>query len=367
MEVDLFEVKSNNWSTDTLLSAPGFSFYCIEQFDQMTFLNPYILKTRKLGLSEFVVVTTNFDIWLHERYSAIEIDLFYKRLKSSYKKIIALDTFDTFDLGFSNPTISYFDKIIKPQGVYKDKTKYVHGFFSKEDINKIELSFPCFISVIPELRKRVREVKGVARLKNSVLYSLDNLFPQLNPFVYKKNDLNFIGSATNSIRIDIVNKLSSNDKMFFDLFISNFPEFILDSETNKIVKLSSVNRYTELAIDVFSPKLNRYSYLYRMMRSKVLLSPPGYGELAFRHGEAMMLNRLLLCENLDAVNILYNFQNQENCLYYNNIDEIEDIIENIVSNKKKLNEISNNGYETWKVWVSGLDQLYYDAVIKHFS
>lgn len=368
MEIDLFEVKNNNWSTDTLLSTPGLSFYCVDQIDQMMFLNTYILKTRKLGLSEFVVVTTNFDNWLHVQYTDQQIDSFYKRLKCSYKKIIALDTLDTFDLGFSNETIKYFNKIIKPQGVYKDKTRYIQNFLSKQELHKIALSFPCFISVIPEVRKKVRKIKRYNDFKNIFLYSLDKVIPRLSGVIPKVKDVNFIGSATNSIRIDLVNKLSDTTFLITSvLSISNFPQMILDHKTNKIVELTSLERYNKLSMDKSSYRVNRYKYLYRMMRSKVLLSPPGYGELAFRHGEAMMLNRLLLCESLDSVDILYEFKHQQNCLYYNNLDELEHLLLIVLSDKKKLKEISKNRYETWKWWSFDFDELYYNITTKHFS
>lgn len=369
IEIHLFETKTINWSTDTLFAINDLNISVPENLASLEFnYNPYQLTLTKTA--DAAIITSNFDELLFKKHGEEFAINFYNELKAIYP-IIGFDTFDTFDLGFTNSSVNVFDIIIKTQGIYNDFNKYKESnkYFSEQTYKNLRLSFPCFVCIHPTIRNRVRKAKQMSFSLRFSLQILDNISLWVSKLIPSLKSVFFIGGLTHINRGKII--ASTNFPYDSEVSISFIPnELGFDDKQNilstdsKIQHLISILRNKGVLIN--SKRINRFYFLLKLQFHKIIWAPRGYGEITFRHGEAISNKRLLLCEDLSNVKMYFDFKHLENVVFYpeKSID-LSSQINDIIKEKSLLQSISSKGYQLWESKTTDIDNLLRETVTNH--
>lgn len=302
-----------------------------------------IFEISKLNHSDFILVDSKYhrNDWENNESKIYED---FTKMKKFSNKLIYFDTTDSTGM-IQNEIFDYVDEYWKFQ-ILKNKTDYQKKFyggriFSDYYYNKYNIKDKEEI-----FSKRVNEVNlnkiklawnfGLAdySLGNKYLFYLRKYF--LNEYLYffKKKEI----------------KKKKND--FFTYFNYEYSRDTISFQRKKIKSLIG---------GLFSGKVNYYKYHKLLENSKIVISPFGWGELAYRDFEAFYNNCLLLKPNMDHLLTWPNFfmRNETYLDFSWDLSDLTDKIESIKYEKNKYNEIAFNGYNNYNKFTSSIQAGYY--------
>jgi hypothetical protein len=290
------------WVYDLLFVSDVFDIYHLRDnfIDKVYNPNPYNLP--QLDNIDSILLTSS---WANNLFKK-DTNLFEKTLKYLAKKqvkIIGLEGTATFALQMPALAFPYLSCLIKPQGVYKDKDLYNYKVgteyyganwdkkkkskefqLSNKDLDKIKLGPPCFISVHPEIRKRIRSVKHdipyyKKRIRQLAYAVYSNSTVLLQELIPAKKDIHFIGALTHYQRYELI-KILNILPYENTLGITNIPKYIFGQPNDKR-ELSAEDRIflqNELIKEsALISKRNRLKYLTEILKHRIVAAPCGYG------------------------------------------------------------------------------------------
>jgi hypothetical protein len=362
--------KKGSYAVDSLLASGQIDLNSIDlsELNNFSYLCHYNLPKIKSG--ELVLIVSGF---LHEINNVgISSEQLVRFLRQRFEKIFLLDQADPFQLDFPEDTLILFDEILKVNGVYKDPDLYNYQVgaptpdgnwtykikkgdfqYTPEIVNKINLSIPCFLGVVPELRGEIRKYyqpSFVRRTAIKVIENFESFLPKkLNPSCPPEFTVHFYGSLTHIQRANAVEKLQNSGIKYFG-GITSIPLYITGRKGVGISKIDEIERKNvvdELQKLMVAP-LNRYSYQQSMQQCKAVLSITGYGELCFRMAEAWKNRRILVCQDLSHVKTLFPFENMKNVVYCKpDLSDLIDVLTDIEENFHNYIQIAEQGYQDW--------------------
>lgn len=114
-------------------------------------------------------------------------------------------------------------------------------------------------------------------------------------------------------------------------------------------------------------KLSRKNYYKEIIKSKISISPFGWGEIAYRDYESFISKTLLLKPNLDHMLTWPNlFVKNETYIDFNwNFNNLNDKIEMILDNYKYYQSVIENAYDTYQKHTYNKNA--HKIFINHFS
>ena len=100
--------------------------------------------------------------------------------------------------------------------------------------------------------------------------------------------------------------------------------------------------------NLFQERISAEKFKELSLSTKAVFAFSGIGELGERHYQALEYNRLLICENLDYLESIFNFQSDTN--YIKIDDELKDLNKQTalaVKNENKSRKITQQGHEDY--------------------
>jgi hypothetical protein len=97
-----------------------------------------------------------------------------------------------------------------PDGKWSEKTTPKRQPFSVDNLNKLRLSVPCFVGIVPETRAAIRRFYHKRPLQRALLNVMDNVTTNVKPLRVKsppKTTVSFYASMTHGQRADAVRLL----------------------------------------------------------------------------------------------------------------------------------------------------------------
>jgi hypothetical protein len=77
--------------------------------------------------------------------------------------------------------------------------------------------------------------------------------------------------------------------------------------------------------------VSRLRYLLELRLHQVAVAPTGYGELTYRHGEALMIGAALVCQDLSHVEMMFPFADRENVAFCRpDLSDLRSTVEGLV-------------------------------------
>jgi hypothetical protein len=116
----------------------------------------------------------------------------------------------------------------------------------------------------------------------------------------------------------------------------------------------------------FARSEHRIRFRWALLQHAAVLAPAGFGELTFRHGEALQAGRLLICPDLDHVETMFPFRNHANVMFCrHDLSDLADICRAIAADPGPAKKIADEGNRTWDRWVADSHELLRRGISDH--
>lgn len=109
--------------------------------------------------------------------------------------------------------------------------------------------------------------------------------------------------------------------------------------------------------DIPTRKLNRSQYFHEMRRSKIVLSPFGYGEITLKDFETFICGGTLLKPDMDFLETWPNFyqKNKTYAAFSWDMDDIREVLRDLLKNTAIRQEIAQEGQNIYRTYLTGSD------------
>jgi hypothetical protein len=285
--------------------------------------------------------------------------------------------------------------------------------FTDRDLLKLRVSLPCFAATERHIRARIRAlnpgrgpfVRRAAELSDAVAY-------RTLPFVPLPKSttppVHCVGSLTHVQRLEVVESLHELQYPGIQA-VTAVPNFLYgtgalidrtgwagdweecdlreppaDEDPEPAVsgapptRVSKNNAPVVVAEDVLSTLrdriasagldrrgMRRLQFLSSMARSAIVVAPTGFGELTFRHAEAFVTERALVCQDLRHVETMYPFRDGANVLFCRpDFADLDERLQLLSRDRALLSSVARGGHEAWSQWAGEWRQRLVDGVTR---
>ena len=379
--------KRGSFAVDMLVSSGGLQFAAVDlpSLKVPEYLCPYQLPTIRAG--DTVVVVSG---WLHDlQQQGVDVRTeILLPLRERFRRVVGLDQADPFQLDFSNDVMDVIDVVLKVNGVYADRElyNYVVGAptpegrwtekterrgvpYRREQLNKLQLSIPCFLGVATRVRRQVRRYYCRSAPERAVRdvgdRILEYLRRPLKASAPPQHTAHFYASLTHVQRAQAARKLRMSS-IRWKGGITGVPAFVTGLRGNGMARLTPGEQRAltdRIAADgILTPYLSRPQYVVSMWDCKAVISIAGYGELCFRMAEAWANRRILVCQDLSHVRTLFPLVRGRNVVYCRpDLADLTDILDDIECNYRNYIDIAEHGHGDWLQWSGEFGQVLADG------
>jgi hypothetical protein len=117
-----------------------------------------------------------------------------------------------------------------------------------------------------------------------------------------------------------------------------------------------------------SPPMSRPAFTRSLARSGVVLAPAGFGEITFRHAEAFIVRRPLICQDLSHVETMYPFADRHNAIFCRpDLTDVAGILREVERGDIPADEIAGQGQRCWRDWLAGGQRLLHRGITGHLE
>lgn len=314
----------------------------------------FINKFSNISEGDIILIDSKYhrDLWLKKKEKIFE-DFSYFRKR--YNKIIYLDTADS--TGWIEKEIfAHIDQYWKQQ-VLKNKMQYLKNMYDNriytDYYNK---KYNIRDNNIYESDAQL-DVKDLDKIKLFWNVGLSNYSINSHIYNYAYNYLKF--SFLISFKKNNLNPYIIKDNNIFCRFNSNSYNKLINFHRTKIINKINKN------YKVNHNKSNRWKYMNELQRSKISISPFGWGEIAYRDFETFISNTILLKPDMDHLMTWPNFflKNETYLDFSWDFENLNSKIENILINYENYKHIALNAFEIYKKYT--FDKNASDIFVEH--
>jgi hypothetical protein len=332
-------------------------------------------------------------------YSSVRIEKLYDDLRRTtrHKLLVGVEGKDWFHLAQHPNAYRQFDIILKNGGIFKDLDMYNYEngacsenrnwldtstrrkeTFDVETLARLRLSYSCMIAIDRRVRRAARKIlPHVSRTRAIFGYLLD-LFSDVEDYFYlkvlDKQPRYFLFcycGLTHAQRIELLELLK---ELKYDGFQKILP---LNEEClwgtahgrNPLTE-GEINKINERCarLGIMGKKLHRLRYKRMLRDHRVALAPVGYGEITFRHAEALSARRVLVCQDLSHVHMMFPFKDLSNVVYCkSDFSDLGTKLEWVRNHPRESDEIAEQGYRDWVSWSSSIESVLEKGVVEHIE
>ncbi len=386
----LISHRQGFWAYDTLLACKALELYSFQDADSLfSFdINPFQLRTN----DQVDVIYIASHTWRGAFKTRLEEIKAVRTLRKHCRHLILIDGWDSFDLSVSPFTIELFDLVLKTNGVYKDKDLYnwevgcdypgsqwVEKTTKKKyhylpaHLDKVTLSFPCQVGVVPEVKRRLRKFNtSLTTLDQLIRNQSDSIFhhlisPLLRKLVRTKGTVFFLGDLGHQQRYDLLMLLKKNHVSGqYGVFrvlrqICGRPDWRNQPMPQaEYEEITSELKQHELIL----PKMNRLHYLSSIHQYKIALSPVGFGEMCFRHLEIMQMGKCGIIQDISHVDHYAPFIDGQNILFCKpDFRDLPNMIRQVEAGEIDFNRIGRKALADALQWEATIDDIFEKALL----
>jgi hypothetical protein len=392
-KVILLEIRNLYWFYDLFFACPDLEIGAFDGRKIGIEDNPNPYQLPYYDKADCVFMSTDWVEWVIKE-KKLDIRTVLNNLRKYADKIVGADGFDTFSVFMPPEAIDEMDFVLKAQGYYKDRelhnyevgTFYGNGInwfdkikkrqftYTNTQLDKLRLSLPCIINIQPVVRKRIRKVKP--NISSSTAF-FRAIVDQCSAFdtrierslIKPSMGVHFIGSLTHFSRIRFLKILKQNNISgrygitgFEPYFWGSYDDMgLINRETEQVINYLKKNQY-------WMERMNRILFKRTLLNYFVIAAPNGFGELTFRHAEALEAERLLICQDLSHVEMMFPFINGHNAVFCKpDFSDFNEIVQHIFhgNNFSEYKQIAKTGRNEWIAWIKNIDAVLYEGVTKY--
>jgi hypothetical protein len=289
--------------------------------------------------------------------------------------------------------------VIKPQGLYRDRDLYNYVVgpqypganwtrkerpldvgYRAEDLEKLRLSVPCYVTALPGVRRRVRDQLGAARrgqrrsvsgLRNAVVRSADTTLRYglgSGGQTGRGFDVHCVVGLSHVQRLECLALLGGRSGVRGIVGTQGAaPLLVSGTEYGGQELPQALARELASAADPFRrQQTSRAGFLVEMRRHRMAVAPTGYGELTFRHGEALMAGVTLVCQDLSHVEMLMPLRDRETAVFCRpDLGDLRDVVDELLSDPASCAKVATAGHRAFTRWAWDWRRLLRDGFESH--
>ncbi|RJE70862.1 glycosyltransferase family 1 protein [Reichenbachiella sp. MSK19-1] len=371
------------WAYDTLLACPKLDFFGFHDTANLfsSGVNPYQLEPAE----DFDIIFIGSHPLRYLVPNGKEKEVI-KALEKKCKKLVLIDGWDSFDLSVPPSIVDLFETVLKVNGVYKDKDLYnwkvgcdypgvnwtnketkKNHIYTHEQLDKIKLSFPCQVGIVPEVKRRLRKHNPTLGYWTTQSRNIvDQMFKQasvLMKYRFANQLTSFLGDLGHIQRLELLHLLHDNH-IDGDYGVFRVLESMAGLEQSLCPEQVKKHKEELEAHKLLKKKKNRIQYLYDFSKFKSIISPVGYGEMCFRDLEIMQMGRCGIKQDISHVDHLAPFVPNENIIFCKpNFSDLVEILHNVDRREIDYKQIGKNAYKAARSWEQNIDQVLETSII----
>lgn len=356
-----------------------------------SFPNPYSLLS--IDNADYIIIDTGISPFIINSGLENDTEKIFSSIRAKSKNgLIGAEGADWFHLAQKPAIYNELDIILKSGGIYRDREQYnsysgscsSNHLWNRTDIpnplqynnltlDKINVSLPCFIAVDPFFRRRLRKTSpNITTLDRIIRNTQEQLFhfymKQKSKNSSSNSKYHFRGSITHLSRFLLGERINEIDIAGTYKLLFTSDEYMWGSKYGrKKIPLAYNQELKEKAksLNFFGERISKKDLIDEMLSHGIVLSPNGFGELCYRHAEAWQLNRVLLCQDLSHVEMLFNIEHEKNAIFCKS--DFSDIKERLLDleNDSYRNNIALNGKKEWENWISNPSKILHEGFEKY--
>lgn len=338
-------VARTPWDSPSLyaLATPGIEFGSLDvtRFGRPEYPNPFGLPV--FESTDVVLVSSYWHNWLRTNYPE-QVDPAFKEFHRHASTIVGLDSEDAFALLLPPAELDRYALVIKAHGIFRDRDLYNYRSgapypgdrwtekvtrladpYSDAQLDKLRLGLPFLASDVPHVRRSNRRYERAARGDEALTAKArvtlaakaggDLAIREVithSSVRRRPLDVHCLGSASHTQRIEALRRLEGFSGLRgITLVPKKSRGLVLDSEFTPEHR----TRIAEQAAPFTRPWTNRLRYYIDLCKHKIVVAPSGFGELTFRHGEALRAGAALVCPSLEHVELRFPFEDGRNVVW----------------------------------------------------
>ncbi len=420
--------SSFEWLCEACLHCPGLEVAALDpaQLGLPGDHNPFGLPT--VRRAEVVLVSSAWYGWLAGCHPE-RVEEVFARLEGTAPSIVAIESHDELQLNLPPKAVRRMACVLKGGGLYRDRELYNHEVgprfpegvwserrrprrpaYTREDLEKLRLSIPCFLWVAPgarrSLRRRREESPARRVARNAVERLLDPALSMVAG-VGRPHGVHCVGRLTHVQRLEAVRLLEG---LGGHHGITDVPERVsglangladesalglaggsadesapsglnggstyesaprglnggsTDATDGLAGELSGAEPYWYGKL--LSPHelqalrartrpytrvpVSRAAFQLELRRHRVVVALAGHGELTYRHMEALAAGAVLVCQDLSHTETMFPFEGGENVLFCRpDLSDLRATVERALSNERLRRRVGGAGRRAYTEW-----------------
>ena len=293
----------------------------------------------KLYYSDYILIDSKFhrNDWENNENKIYQD---FDRLRKYTNNLIYFDTTDSTGM-IQSEILDYVDEYWKFQ-ILKNKYDYQKKYYGGRIFSDYYNS-NFYVSDNSEIYSKYINDKNLNKIKAAWNFGLADYSYQNKYFFYLRKYF-----LKNYFFFFKKKKIKEKNLGLFAAFNYEYSRETISFQRKKIKSLLG---------NLFSEKINDYKYHQLLEQSKFVISPFGWGELAYRDFEAFYNKCLLIKPNMDHLLTWPNFyiKNETYLDFAWDLNDLEDKIEKINLNRSEYDEISFNGYNNYNKYTSDIN------------
>lgn len=386
-------IANTQWESPALyaLATPGIDWgtFDVRRLGGTSQGNPFGLPI--VESADVVLVSSFWHNWLLREHPD-QVASVFKGFERRARTVVGLECEDAFALLLLPPSeMDRYALVIKSHGVYRDRDLYNYASgapypgdrwtekatrlsqpYSSAQLERLRLGLPCLVRDVAHVRRsnrrRARAMGGASsgaytRAVWAVKAGADLTIRAgltRSPLRRRPLDVHCVGSVTHTQRIEALRRLEGLGGVRGITGVhERFRGLTLDAEFDK----GHRDQIAEQVRPFARPAAARWRYQMDLRRHRIVVAPSGFGELTFRHGEALRAGAALVCPSLAHVEIRFPFEDGRNVVWCRTdlSDLRERVCELLVDEDRRL-MIAGTGRRDMFVWERGWRALM-DAAI----
>jgi len=296
-----------------------------------------LLDINQVNYSDIIIVDSKY----HRNYWKSNENIIYEdfvKLKNYTNKLIYFDTTDSTGM-IQSEIFNYVDSYWKFQ-ILKDRSQYKKIFyggriFSNYYHKKFKVNDQNVL-----MSKSIND-NDLSKIKLAWNFGLAD-------YSYKNKYLFFLRKKLLLDKLFFFSKKNNNIKnnFMFAAFNYQYSRETISFQRKKI---------KDLMKDIYLEKIQELDYNFKLSRSKCVISPFGWGELAYRDFEGFYNKCILIKPNIDHLLTWPNFfvKDETYLDFAWDFSNLLDVVQSIKLNQKKYEDIALNGFNIYHNYTTG--------------
>ncbi len=379
------------WDFPSLLAlaTPGIDFgtFDISGWGRPSYVNPFRLPI--VSACDVVLVSSFWHTWLEQNHPD-QVEAAFREFERRSHTVVAIDSEDAFGLLLPPTAFDRYQIVIKAHGIYRDRELYNYSSgaqypgdqwhskaklkretYSHAQLDKLRLGLPCFARDIPRIRRSIRHREagaldsrslrsyGALAFKDSAELCVTTVL-RWWPIQHRPLDVHCLGSLTHVQRLAVLRNIHGLTGI---QGITDVPEkfrgLVPDSELTREHR----EHIRAQAKPFLHSSTTRFRYQLNMSRHKMVVAPAGFGELTFRHGEALRAGATLIAPSLEHVETRFPFAERRNVIWCRtDVSDLRDRINELLRDEPLRAHVARNGRRDIAAWDRDWRNLF-DAAI----